>query len=201
LLEKGLKTLIINFSAQNDPAYSNKPDDRPVVINYKLINSKNITIVNNSFPSFATKYGGMLSYSLNNIHDNSQLPPDIYTISFDVVPAVDILYKNISVIITTEPIDAIDGWVVGSDFEEGGPSNGVAEKCRQMAIDGNGKYVAWGHRNDNHPTPAYRNTCFLYKKVNALSTALGLSAMTVDGKGFHSTGCLIPGKNVSSGCL
>jgi len=192
--------LNISFSAQNDPVYTYKPDNREVVINYKLINSLNITVVNSSFPSFITKFASMQSYSLKNTHYDAQLPPDTYTISFDVNPSTDILYKNISVSITTDTITKLpsninmfDGWIFGSTFDEGGPSNGDPEKCRQLANAGNGKYIAWGHRNNTHPDRNARDTCFLYKTIPESKSLLDQE--------YHSTGCLTSGQNASKGCI
>jgi hypothetical protein len=92
-------------------------------------------------------------------------------------------------------INTIAGWIPGSFFDEGGPSNGDPEKCRQLAIASNGKYIAWGHRDRTHPDPSYRNTCFLYKTLNMQPGGTPLD------QGYHSTGCLNPGQNASKNCI
>jgi hypothetical protein len=72
-------------------------------------------------------------------------------------------------------------------------TNQSEEMCRQKALNSGGKYVAWGYRNESHPQPESRKTCFLYTapfapfKGNSEDTA-------------HTTGCLKPGEKVEWGC-
>jgi alpha-tubulin suppressor-like RCC1 family protein len=71
--------------------------------------------------------------------------------------------------------------------------NQTEEMCRQRALKSGGKYVAWGYRNESHPQPEWRKTCFLYTAPFAPFTGNN------DDK-VHSTGCLNPGEKVEWGC-
>ena len=88
-------------------------------------------------------------------------------------------------------IDFVKGWS-GNHENPGGKVPGP-EKCRQLALNSNGKYVAWGYRNDTHPDPALKNTCFLYTQGFAPYTG-----NTTDN--IHLTGCLYPEHKVIYGC-
>jgi len=67
------------------------------------------------------------------------------------------------------------------------------ERCRQLALTSNGRYVAWGHRKDNHPNQIYKNTCFLYTK--------GFKPYKGNPNDeIHTTGCLKEGQRVDKGC-
>lgn len=68
------------------------------------------------------------------------------------------------------------------------------ERCRQLALTSNGRYVAWGHRKDNHPTQIYKNTCFLYMKGFKF-----IKPVTPNDE-IHTTGCLKEGQRVDKGC-
>jgi hypothetical protein len=71
--------------------------------------------------------------------------------------------------------------------------NQTPEMCRQKALNSGGKYVAWGHRNETHPNPGMKNTCFLY------TAPMGPYKGNIDDK-VHITGCLRPGEKVEWGC-
>lgn len=88
-------------------------------------------------------------------------------------------------------ISKVFGW--SGNHENPGDKNQTAEDCRQKALNSGGKYVAWGHRNSNHPDPNWRDTCFLY--TQGFAPYAGNPADTV-----HQTGCLRPGEKVEWGC-
>ncbi len=71
--------------------------------------------------------------------------------------------------------------------------NQTEEMCRQRALKSGGKYVAWGYRNESHPQPEWRKTCFLY-------TAPFAPFKGNNDDKAHSTGCLNPGEKVEWGC-
>lgn len=79
-----------------------------------------------------------------------------------------------------------------SDF---GPNNmsgkETAASCLKWAQDN--KYPAYGYRNETHPGPEWRNTCFSYTKANAYP---GNNDDTV-----HKMGCSDPSKSVLNGCV
>lgn len=88
-------------------------------------------------------------------------------------------------------IDVVKGWQSGfenSDSKVSGP-----EQCRQLALNSNGKYVAWGYRTDSHPDSNLKNTCFLYKQG-----FLPYSGNSSDNGNL--TGCLREGEKVEWGC-
>ena len=87
-------------------------------------------------------------------------------------------------------IDSVTGWQ--GTHENPGLKNQTEESCRQLALK-DPKYVAYGFRNNTHPDPNLRNTCFLYTK------GFGPFAGT-PGETVHKTGCLRPGELVSLGC-
>lgn len=88
-------------------------------------------------------------------------------------------------------IDSVKGWQ-GNHENPGGKVTSF-EDCRQQALNSNGRYVAWGYRNSNHPDPNWSNTCFLYTQ--------GFAAFNGDpNDSIHETGCLRPGERVSLGC-
>jgi hypothetical protein len=63
--------------------------------------------------------------------------------------------------------------------------------CRNIALEKG--FKAWGHRNNSHPDPAWRNTCFFYKG----------KFKPYDGNkndNVHTTGCVNEGGIVSKGC-
>lgn len=92
---------------------------------------------------------------------------------------------------TSTSIDFVKGWS-GNHENPGGYVSGY-EDCRQKALNSNGRYVAWGFRNSNHPDPAWRNTCFLY--------TAGFPPYNGDpNDNVHLTGCLRPGEKVNLGC-
>jgi hypothetical protein len=88
-------------------------------------------------------------------------------------------------------IDRVSGW--SGNHENPGDKNQTPEDCRQKALNSNGIYVAWGHRNDQHPDPNYRNTCFLYTQ--------GFAPYAGDPNDkVHTTGCLNESEKVKYGC-
>jgi len=96
---------------------------------------------------------------------------------------------------TASNIDVVKGWSRTNPLEDPTPmlTNETPESCRQMALESNGKYVAWGYRKDNHPTDLYKNTCYLYKS--------GFGPFSGDGNDdIHLTGCVNPGEKVDLGC-
>lgn len=96
---------------------------------------------------------------------------------------------------TASDIDVVKGWSRTNPLEDPNPmlTNETPESCRQMALNSNGKYVAWGYRKDNHPTDYYKNTCYLYKK--------GFGPFRGDDNdNIHLTGCINPGEKVELGC-
>ena len=90
--------------------------------------------------------------------------------------------------------DMVRGWDSSGVFENENPNvtTRTPEQCRQIALNSNGKYVAWGFRNDNHSEPGRRNTCFLYTKLSNFSGN--------PNDNVHTTGCILPGTKVSNGC-
>ncbi len=106
--------------------------------------------------------------------------------------------KTVSDSITSVPqgISKITGF--SGNFDDfSSEKNQTAEMCRQKAINSNGKYVAWGHRNENHPDPNYRNTCFLYKSPPFLKPN---PPYTFTNDQVHLTGCLKDGDAAIYGC-
>ena len=82
----------------------------------------------------------------------------------------------------------------GGGLQEGTMvQNQTEEDCRQLALQNESTYKAWGHRNDTHPDGRYKNTCFLYN--NNFNGYTGNNA-----DNFHTTGCLRPGEKVEWGC-
>ena len=95
-----------------------------------------------------------------------------------------------------EYIDKVKGW---SGAHENPYANRIIlkiedpERCRQLALTSSGRYVAWGHRNDKHPTQGSKNTCFLYTK--------GFKPFKGNPNDeIHTTGCLKEGQRVDKGC-
>ena len=86
-------------------------------------------------------------------------------------------------------IDKVRGYT-GDSMDLPSVTNQTEESCRQMALAGNGQYVAWGYRNSNHAT--LKNTCLLYKYLSPYN---GNPNDTI-----HTTGCLRDGQRVSNGC-
>jgi hypothetical protein len=92
---------------------------------------------------------------------------------------------------TAVNIDSVKGWQgAHENFHDkvSGP-----EQCRQKALNSAGRYVAWGYRNESHPDPHWKNTCFLY--TQGFSPYNGNPTDVV-----HTTGCLQPGEKVQWGC-
>jgi hypothetical protein len=89
-------------------------------------------------------------------------------------------------------IDKVPGYS-SEKFDNIEDKNQTAEICRQKALASDGKYVAWGYRNNDHPDVNYKNTCFLYPKPFAPYSG------NPDDK-VHQIGCLRPGEKVSWGC-
>lgn len=88
-------------------------------------------------------------------------------------------------------INFVKGWS-GAHENPGNKVSGP-EECRQLALNSNGKYVAWGFRTDSHSDPNMRNTCFLYT-----SDFGPFSGNPNDNA--HLTGCLRPEERVEFGC-
>jgi hypothetical protein len=89
-------------------------------------------------------------------------------------------------------INTVPGWTWGHENPSDN-SNQSAEDCRLKALNSNGKYAAWGFRNDKHPDAGWRNTCYLY--TSPFAPYNGNPDDNV-----HSTGCLQPGERVVLGC-
>jgi hypothetical protein len=91
-------------------------------------------------------------------------------------------------------INYVPGWAGDQNIDSNlpGDPNLTPEDCRQKALNSSVKYVAWFHRNSNHPNPNYKNTCSLY---TSFSPYAGNPADTT-----HLTGCLNPGEKVADGC-
>jgi hypothetical protein len=104
-------------------------------------------------------------------------------------PNVCILTPDVSRL--PDDIDNVYGWSGANDDIAG--QNQTPESCRQAALNSGGRYAAWGFRNENHPTPWYKNTCFLYKKPFKPFRGNPNDAA-------HKTGCLRPGERVEWGC-
>ena len=120
----------------------------------------------------------------------SQIPIDVTNRS----SAIDTLPKDAAGVIT---INFIPGFSGSHDDFSTTDKNQTPEMCRQKALNSNGKYVAWGHRNENHPDPRYKNTCFLYTKPPFLKP--NPKWTPVDDK-VHITGCNNPGEVAMFGC-
>lgn len=71
--------------------------------------------------------------------------------------------------------------------------SGSQEHCRLIA-EKNGKTV-WGHRNESHPQPEWRNTCFFYDTNDNFDGYVDDTNDTV-----HTMGCADATKDVHKGC-
>jgi hypothetical protein len=97
-----------------------------------------------------------------------------------------------------EYIDKVKGWSGGA--HENPYAHRIPlkvddpERCRQLALTSNGRYVAWGHRKDNHPNQEWKNTCFLYTKPFPSPSKFDPNDEV------HTTGCLKEGQRVDKGC-
>ena len=89
-------------------------------------------------------------------------------------------------------INKVWGWQ-GNAENPPNNTNQTEESCRQKALNSNGKYVAWGYRNETHPQPEWRKTCFLY-------TAPFAPFKGNNDDRANSTGCLRPGEKIEWGC-
>ena len=97
-----------------------------------------------------------------------------------------------------EYIDKVKGWSGGAAENPYAYSIPLKvddpERCRQLALTSNGRYVAWGHRKDNHPNQEWKNTCFLYTKPFPSPSKFDPNDEV------HTTGCLKEGQRVDKGC-
>lgn len=130
----------------------------------------------------------------NSEHSNFT---DYYN-TFTYFPPYPIPFGDLSPSMTLDPpntIDSVMGWASFNSLSNPTPmlTNETAETCRQMALQGGDKYVAWGYRKDNHPTDFYKNTCFLYH-----GDFKPFSGNMNDD--IHLTGCIHPGQKVELGC-
>lgn len=122
-----------------------------------------------------------------------------YYYTFTYFPPYPVPFGDLSPNMTMDPpssIDSVPGWLAqGVPISDPVPmhTNETAESCRQMALNGAGKYVAWGYRKDNHPAENYKNTCYLYH-----DEMKPFSGNPQDN--IHLTGCLRPGEKVELGC-
>lgn len=71
--------------------------------------------------------------------------------------------------------------------------SGNQEHCRQIA-EKTGKAV-WGHRNEAHGGPEWRNTCWFYDTTDNFDGYVDDSSDTI-----HTMGCADPTKDVHKGC-
>ncbi len=127
-------------------------------------------------------------------NENSNMT-DYYN-TFTYFPPYPVAFGDLSPSITMDPpasIDSVPGWSPNSphmnptDMFE----NETVESCRQRALNGN--YVAWGYRKDNHPSPGWKNTCYLY--TDEMKPYSGNPQDNI-----HLTGCLRPGEKMELGC-
>jgi len=119
-----------------------------------------------------------------------------YFFTFTYFPPYPVPFGDLSPTMTLDPpstIDSITGWSPNSPHMN--PTdmigNETVESCRQRAINGN--YVAWGYRKDNHPSPEWKNTCYLY--TGEMKPYIGNPTDDI-----HLTGCLHPGEKIELGC-
>jgi uncharacterized small protein (DUF1192 family) len=134
-----------------------------------------------------------ITYEENNT-ENNNLTDYYYT--FTYFPPYPVPFGDLSPSMTMDPptsIDSVPGWSPNSPHMNPSDmvSNETVESCRQRALNGN--YVAWGYRKDNHPSPEWRNTCYLY--TDEMKPYSGNPQDNI-----HLTGCLRPGEKMELGC-
>jgi uncharacterized small protein (DUF1192 family) len=126
--------------------------------------------------------------------ENTNMTDYYYT--FTYFPPYTAAFGDLSPSMSMDPpasIDSVPGWSPNSphmnptDMME----NETVESCRQRALNGN--YVAWGYRKNNHPSPGWRNTCYLY--TDEMKPYSGNSQDNI-----HLTGCVRPGEKMELGC-
>ncbi len=119
-----------------------------------------------------------------------------YYVTFTYFPPYPVPFGDLSPSMSLDPptsIDSVPGWSPNSPHMNPSDmvSNETVESCRQRALNGN--YVAWGYRKDNHPSPEWRNTCYLY--TDEMKPYSGNPQDNI-----HLTGCLRPGEKIELGC-
>ena len=117
-------------------------------------------------------------------------------IAYIIGAIIAILISAYIVYVYNQPGDVLHetrpGWDRGSKFAEIPGTYATPLACQQAAIASSTPYIAWGWRNDKHPSPAYRNTCFGY-------TSLGKAPYVPTDPSVHISGCVKP-YSISTGC-
>jgi len=105
--------------------------------------------------------------------------------------------------IETEPDFIAKGWRQGEPAGKNGEGfepmkavyelSGNQEHCRMLAEKHN--KAVWGHRNDKHPQPEWRNTCWFYDTTENFDGYVDDTADEI-----HTMGCADASKDVHNGC-
>lgn len=165
-----------------------------------VVNSGNNTItkIENFRASSRTSYlwAAQSGARINNVPLNGPREVvikdnDMYITNFNGNSITKIENFRAEAVTLSTTIDSVKGWQ--GNHENPGGKVTSSEDCRQQALNSDGRYVAWGYRNSNHPDPYWTNTCFLYTQ--------GFAPFNGDpNDSVHETGCLRPGERVSLGC-
>jgi hypothetical protein len=150
--------------------------------------------ITNLEADYIRKYGSLSSTTSRTISSSTSASPAATEKSTSQTTTTTTITSTTGTVSTTLPtdIDKVPGFS-SEKFENSADKNQTAEMCRQKALASDGKYVAWGYRNNDHPDATYKNTCFFY--TNPFAPYSG----NPDDK-VHQIGCLRPGEKVSWGC-